>query len=381
MEEEAMRIAAIDVWTVNVPLRTAFASSFETKAGTTRTVIRVRTADGAEGWGETMHGAPTATLLRRIKDQFLGLDPRAHAEIGRRCRMVPFFHGYIGYCAVAGLEMACLDLACRSAGVPLHLHLGGAVRDQIPLTCLLTRGDAGEASRTEMPALLGRIGARMVSESGFRALKFKGSTDARFDVSVMVALREALPEIGLRVDPNAVWSVPDSLWAGRELEPLQLEYLEDPCKGVEAMANIRSRVRIPLCTNMCVVRVEELAPAVRAGAVDVIHADIHKWGGLGPTLALYGVCQAFGLGVNFHSGGELGISTACHLHLAAVLEQLSYPIDSMYYLLQDDILTERIPFEDGALRVPQGAGLGVEVDLDRLEHFARLNQEEGDHTL
>jgi glucarate dehydratase len=132
---------------------------------------------------------------------------------------------------------------------------------------------------------------------------------------------------------------------------------------------------------MCVVRVEELAPAVRAGAVDVIHADIHKWGGLGPTLALYGVCQAFGLGVNFHSGGELGISTACHLHLAAVLEQLSYPIDSMYYLLQDDILTERIPFEDGALRVPQGAGLGVEVDLDRLEHFARLNQEEGDHTL
>lgn len=376
-----MRIEDIDAWVVNVPLIASFSSSFETKSGTTRTVLRVRTEDGLEGWGETMHGRPTAALIERIKDRVVGVDVRAVAEVARRCRMVPFFHGYIGYCAMAGLEMAMLDVACRAAGVPLHLYLGGAVRDRIPLTGLLTRADAGAARSADMPRVLAEAGARQVGEGRFAALKFKGSTDPRFDVRVMRALREALPDVALRVDPNAVWSVPESLWAGRELEAVGLEYLEDPCEGLEGMARVRAEVGIPLCTNMCVVRMEDLAPAVRMRAVDVVHADVHKWGGVRPTMAMQAVCQTFGLGVNFHSGGELGISTACHLHVAAAMDRLDYAIDSMYYLIGEDILGERIELRDGALMVPQGPGLGVEVDVECVEHFARRNSEEGDHTL
>ena len=369
------------MWVVNVPLTAPFSSSFETKAGTTRTVLRVRTDEGVEGWGETMHGRPTAALIDRIKDRIVGVDARAVAEVARRCRMVPFFHGYIGYCAMAGLEMAMLDVSSRMAGIPLHLYLGGAVRDRVPITCLLTRADAGPARVADMPRVLAEAAARQVGEGRFAALKFKGSPDARFDVRVMRALREALPEVALRVDPNGIWSVPDSLWAGRELEAVRLEYLEDPCDGLEGMARVRAEVATPLCTNMCVVRMDDLAPAVRMRAVDVVHADVHKWGGVRPTMAMQAVCQAFGLGVNFHSGGELGVSTACHLHVAAAMDRLDYAIDSMYYLAGDDILSERIELRDGALMVPQGPGLGVEVDVERVEHFARRNREEGDSTL
>lgn len=376
-----MRIAAIDSWVVNAPLRGEFASSFEVKAGTTRTVLRVRTEEGAEGWGETMHGRPTKAIVDRIKDRFLGLDPRATAEVSRRSHMVPFFHGYLGYCAVAGIEMALFDLVGRATDTPVHLQLGGSRRDEIPITALLTRADAARASKDDMPRALAEAAVHAVGAGGFRSLKFKGSTDPGFDVAVMRELRGALPETGLRVDPNAVWSVPESLRAARALEPLDLEYLEDPCEGLEGMARVRSETSIPLCTNMCAVRMEDIAPAVRMGAVDVIHADVHKWGGVRATVAMQTVCQAFGLGVNIHSGGELGISTACHLHIAAAMDRLDYAIDSMYYLVAEDLLTQRIEQRDGRLSVPTGPGLGVDVDLEKVQQFARRNELEGDHTL
>lgn len=369
-----MRIAAIDVWVVNVPLVNAFTSSFETKRATTRTVVRVRADDGRVGWGETMQGSPTAAIVERIKGELIGLDPRAWAEVSRRTRMVSFFYGYVGYCAIAGLEMALWDLTCRADGVPLHLRLGGAARTSVPTTRLLTRADVPAPD----PKALLEAARTALAESGCGTLKFKGSTDPEQDVRVMRTLREGLPGVRLRVDPNAVWSVPQSLWAARELAPLDLEYLEDPCAGLEGMARVRAESRIPLCTNMCVVREEDFAPAVRMGAVDVVHADVHKWGGIRATVAMQSVCRAFGLGVNFHSGFEIGLSTACHLHLAAAMDRLDYAIDSVYTLIADDIVTERFRLEGGALAVPQGPGLGVEVDLDKLEHYAERNGREGD---
>ncbi|HVX46395.1 MAG TPA: enolase C-terminal domain-like protein [Mycobacteriales bacterium] len=375
-----MRIADIEVWVVNVPLTTTFSSTVDRHDGTTRTVLRIRTTDGREGWGETMHGRPTATLVRKLAPEFIGSDPRAVRMILSRQRMVPFFYGYIGYCALAGLEMAMLDLCCRSWDVPLHLYLGGAFRSRIPITALLTTGAAGATPDSELPQELARIGAREVAEHGFTALKFKGSFDPAFDVRVMAALRAALPTLPLRVDPNAAWSVNASIRAAQQLEEIGLEYLEDPCAGIEGMARVADSTRIPLCTNMCVVEPDHIAPAVRAGAVDIVHADVHKWGGVLPTMDLYAACAAFGLGVNFHSGGELGISTACHLHVAAAFPRLDHAIDSTYYLAAEDVLTDRIAFSGGALTVPEGPGLGVDVDPGRLTEAARRNEIEGDHT-
>jgi glucarate dehydratase len=375
-----MRAVAIDTWVVNVPLRVGFASSFETKSGTTRTVIRVTADNELVGWGETMHGHPTRALVERMKELYIGLDPRATGEIARRGAMVPFFHGYLGYCAIAGIEMAFFDLVGKATGTPLHLMLGGALVDEIPITALLTRADAPGVASSDLPSALAAAGATMITDGGFRSLKFKGSADPRSDVAVMRALRGALPGTGLRVDPNAVWSVSESLWAARELEELDLEYLEDPCAGIEGMARVAAVTRTPLCTNMCVVRLEDFAPAVRANAVQVVHADPHKWGGIHASVSMHAICRAFGLGVGLHSGGELGISMACDLGVMAALG-IDYPADAMYYLLADDVVTEPLSVAGGAMPVPQRPGLGVEVDMDKLSEFAARNETEGDHTL
>ncbi|WP_158880522.1 mandelate racemase/muconate lactonizing enzyme family protein [Amycolatopsis anabasis] len=374
-----MKITDVDVWVVNLPLTNPFTSSFETKTGETRTVLRIRTDTGVEGWGETMWGRPVAALVRRLGAELVGASPFALEAFHRRNHMVPFFHGYLGYAALAAIDVACWDAIGKEAGQSLTDLLGGAVREEVPITALITRADAPGAEGADLARALAEHAARVVAGGGFRAVKLKGTTDVRGDVAILRELRRALPETDLRVDPNAAWSVPDSIRAGLALEELGLEYLEDPCTGIEGMSQVRAKVRIPLCTNMCVVRFEEFAPAVRLRAVDVIHGDVYKWGGISATKALAAHCETFGLGMNLHSGGELGIATAAHLAVAASTPVLSRAIDSMYYLHADDIV-DPLPLANGSLRVPAGPGLGVVVDTDKLAHYAAVNERDGDLT-
>ena len=137
-----------------------------------------------------------------------------------------------------------------------------------------------------------------------------------------------------------------------------------------------------LATSTCCVRLEEVAPAVRMGAVDVIHRDVSKWGGIEANRKLAVCCEAFGLGMSLHSGGELGIGTACHLQLAAATPQIAYAIDSMYDLLADDVIAgPMLRCEDGSLAVPQGPGVGVELDEEKLQAYQALYAQEGEPLL
>ncbi len=371
-----MRITDLETWIVSVPLKTPFAASFRTRRSTTRTIVRLQTDEGVAGLGETMRGSVQANLLERMKPLVVGRDPFERTALLEQFRMVPFFHGYAGYNVIAAVEMACWDLAGKALGVPVHRLLGGAVRSKIPISALVTRGTIADPS----PVRLAEAAQNMVDRGGFRVVKFKGSTDPDDDVRYLAAFREALgPDTRLRVDPNAHWTVQDAIRVGSRLEEIGLEYLEDPCEGLEGMAQVRRAVRLPLCTNMCCVRLEEIAPAVRMGAVDVIHGDVSKWGGIEANRKLAASCEAFGLGMNLHSGGELGIGTACHLQLAAATPQIRYAIDSMYDLLADDVISESmLRCEDGQLVVPEGPGLGVDLDEDKVREYHARYLEEGE---
>ncbi|GAA2325409.1 isomerase [Streptomyces kunmingensis] len=374
-----MKITGVDVHVVNLPLLNPFTSSFETKTGETRTIVRIRTDSGIEGWGETMWGQPVAALVRILAEDLIGTSPFALEAFHRKQHMVPFFHGYLGYAALAAIDVACWDAMGKATGQSVTDLLGGSVRTEVPLTALITRADAPGVPAADRPRALAEHTARVVAEGGFSAVKLKGTTDVAGDVAILRALRSELPTVDLRVDPNAAWSVPDSIRAGIALEELDLEYLEDPCVGIEGMSQVRAKVRIPLCTNMCLVRFEEFAPAVRLGAVDVVHGDVYKWGGIAATKALAAHCETFGLGMNLHSGGELGIATAAHLAVVASTPVLSRAIDSMYYLHADDII-EPLTLREGRLTVPTGPGLGATVDEDKLRHYAEINAKEGDLT-
>jgi glucarate dehydratase len=146
------------------------------------------------------------------------------------------------------------------------------------------------------------------------------------------------------------------------------------------MRRVREAVRVPLATNTVVVTFEQLAANIRDPAVDVILLDTTFWGGIRPCIKAAGVCETFQLGVAVHSSGELGIQLATMLHLGAVLPNLTFAADAHYHHLVDDVIEGgKLPYEDGAVRVPDGPGLGIRLDRDKLARYAELYEELGSY--
>jgi len=214
---------------------------------------------------------------------------------------------------------------------------------------------------------------RLVDSYGFTALKLKGGVfPPAQEIEAVRALRDAFPDHPLRLDPNAAWTPETSINVARELAGV-LEYLEDPTPDIDGMARVARDAPMPLATNMCVVAFNHLPPAVRENAVQVILSDHHYWGGLRRSKLLAGICETFGLGLSMHSNSHLGISLAAMVQLAAAVPNLSYACDTHWPWKTEDVVAgSPFTFSGGALAVPGGPGLGVELDRDAL---ARLHEQ------
>src|SRR5205814_4059079 len=214
---------------------------------------------------------------------------------------------------------------------------------------------------------------------GFRTHKLKGGVfPLDYDLDCYRAVAKALPGDSFRFDPNAVWTTEQAIRFGRAIEDLNNDYLEDPVFGLAGMRHARERLRVPLATNTVVVNFEQLAANVLDRAVDVILLDTTFWGGIRRCIRAAGVCETFQLGVAVHSSGELGIQLATMLHLGAALPNLTFAADAHYHHLVDDVIEGgRFAYEGGAIRVPDGPGLGIALDRDRVAHYAELFEELG----
>ena len=194
-----------------------------------------------------------------------------------------------------------------------------------------------------------------------------------YELEVYRALAAAFPGDSLRFDPNGVWSTEQAIRFGQAIEGLRNDYLEDPVFGLNGMRRTRQMVRVPLATNTVVVNFEQLAANALDTAVDVILLDTTFWGGIRACVKAAAVCETFQLGVAVHSSGELGIQLATMLHLGAVLPNLCFAADAHYHHLTDDIIEGGLMhYEDGAIRVPEGPGLGVRLNRDKLREYAEL---------
>lgn len=218
----------------------------------------------------------------------------------------------------------------------------------------------------------------LVATYGFTTVKVKnGVLPPPDDHRTMRMLRDQLPEAHLRIDPNGAWSVGTAITLLKQMEPLALEFAEDPTVGLEGMSAVRRSVSVPLATNMCVIAFDQIAPAVRMRAVDIILCDVHHWGGFRATQRLAGVAETFALGLGMYSDRELGVSTAAMVHFAAATPYLSYAPDTHYLYQADDVITEPWTFQAGTFRVPTAPGLGVELDRDKVAYYHRRHQERG----
>ena len=367
-----MKISRIKTTLVNIPFIAPLRWAGGVEDGWSRCIIEMETDNGLVGLGETLGGSPTKMIIDGdLAPMFLGEDPFATEKILAKTLFVPFYYGKAGLCAAAALEMACWDL------------LGGRFRDEVPFASYIfyrhsnKNGVGRVANSEEVVAYTKELHTRY----DFPAIKFKGGVlPPEEEFEALRALRQEFPRKNLRYDPNAILSAASSIRLGKLMEPLNIEYYEDPCWGNEAMSRVRERVDIPFATNMCIMDLDQLAQGLRMGSADIILGDIHEWGGISNTRKLQATCEIFQLGFNLHSGGELGISTAAYLHLAASVPALPHALDSHRHQQDGDIIKEGVIdyTTRGTMKVPTGPGLGVELDPQKFALAAEAHRQHGD---
>jgi glucarate dehydratase len=378
------KIVDIRPTTVTVPLEAPLRHSNGCHWGRfVRTIVEVETDQGVVGLGEMGGGGESAELaFRGLLPYLRGHDP-FDLEALRWKIANPTASLYNNRTQLlAALEFACIDIMGKALDLPAHALLGGKLRERVRFASYLffryPNPETGEGEVRTADQLAAEAKA-LKARHGFTAHKLKGGVfPPAHELACFRAMAEAVLGDTVRFDPNGAFSVEEAVRFGRAIEDLNNDYYEDPAFGLPAMRRVREAVRILTATNTVVVNFEQLAANVGDPAIDVILLDTTFWGGIRPCIKAAGICETFGLGVAVHSSGELGIQLATMLHLGAVVPNLTYAADAHYHHLTDDVIVGGpLPYQGGAIAVPEGPGLGVELDRDKLARYAELYRELG----
>ncbi|HEY3502412.1 MAG TPA: enolase C-terminal domain-like protein [Actinocatenispora sp.] len=380
-----MKIVDIRPTTVTVPLEAPLLHSNGAHWGRfVRTVVEVEADNGLVGLGEMGGGGQSAEdAIRGLRDYLIGHDVYA-LEALRFAIANPTASLYNNRTQLlAAIEFACLDLIGQQQNLPVYDLLGGKLRDRVPFASYLFFRYADPATglgEVRTPEQVAAHATDLKDRYGFTTHKLKaGVFHPDHELDCYRALADATGGDLLRYDPNGALSVSQARRFGRAIAELPNEYFEDPTWGMNGLRQLRD-LGLPLATNTVVVNFEQLAANVRDPAVDVVLLDTTFWGGIRPCVKAAGVCETFQLGVAVHSSGELGIQLATMLHLGAVLPNLDHAADAHYHHLRDDIIVGgKMSYVNGTIAVPDGPGLGVRLDRDKLAEYAELYRELGNY--
>jgi muconate cycloisomerase len=269
--------------------------------------------------------------------------------------------------AKAAVEVALHDAWARSLGVPVHALLGGLARTSIPVTWALGTEPAAEVIDEAQAKLDGGLHA---------SFKLKmGAQDPTDDVARVAQVTEKLAgRAGVRVDINARWDLLTSLrWLPR-LAEAGVELIEQPVPGAEYewLAEINAALPIPVMADESLRTPTDALRLVKLRAADVFSLKTTKSGGLRYTRQIAYVATAAGIPCHGGTSIEGPIGTVASLHLACSTPAVSYGSELFGPLLmREGLLTEPLRYADGALHLPEGPGLGVELDPAAVARFTR----------
>src|SRR6202795_4094840 len=318
--------------------------------------VRVDTDAGLTGWGEAF-GFAASALTREA-----GLRVVEPLCIGREFTHVPSFiadlqrkqpgmgrNAPVSF-ALAGIDIALWDIAGKAQGLPIHRLLGGATRDRIPTYASLLRYGK--------PDLVARYTAEAIGR-GYTAIKLHEHL-----VETVAPGREAAgPDIALMVDTNCAWPPDEALEMARKLKVYDLAWLEEPVDPVDVydpMARIRRDTGVTIATGENIGHAAEARFAIELGALDIFQPSVTKIGGIIPMGKAIAVAQQHGLRVMPHSP-YFGPGLIATLHVIAA--RLPDAMCERFYCeLEATPLGDAITAQNGHMKVPQGPGLGIDVD-------------------
>ncbi|MEN9059674.1 muconate/chloromuconate family cycloisomerase [Ponticoccus litoralis] len=337
-------------------------------------LVRVRLANGIEGIGEAaVLGGPRwaeesvesiqAAVTRYLAPALLDCPAARPAEAALRMAKAAFRNN----AAKGAVETAIYDALAQTLDVPLTLLFGGALRDRVPVLWALASGDAEQ----EVEEARAKLAARE-----HRDFKIKlGFASPEDDLRRLRRLRDEVPEMRrLIVDVNQAWSEADCRRFLPALQELRVDLIEQPLPGddFEGMARVAAQSPIPLMVDEAAFTHREITRAGTMGCGSVYSLKLVKSGGLRALTQAARVAESSGMELYGGCLLEGSIGAAAHLAVFATLPRLPQGCEHFGPRLHvSEIVKDPLVIEDFHLCVPQGPGLGVHLDEDRLRDALR----------
>jgi galactonate dehydratase len=337
------------------------------------TFVVVETDEGISGVGEVRMVNHTEALLGFLREavphHVLGADPLASEALVQRLWRRDYARaGEIAMSAIAVLEMACLDIAGKALGVPVHRLLGGPVRDRVE--AYANGWYTVERTPEEFHAAAGRVVAK-----GYRALKLDPFGSAQGDLepaelrealALVEAVRDAIgSDRKLLVEMHGRFTAAAAIRISRALEPFDPFWVEEPVgpDNAKAMAKAAAGIRVPVATGERLHTRHEFRELLELGAVDVIQPDVTMCGGIRETCKLAAWAEVYGVTVAPHNvGGPVGTAAALHVAAATPNFLLLEHFNDFGEAFVKDAAPGNPEVVDGFFALPDAPGLGVTID-------------------
>ena len=368
-----MRVERIEARIVSLPFARPYATARGAITHRETVLLRLRIGAGLDGFGEAVPLAlrgdkPIAEVQRELFDaasRLEGLDLAESSEDPLAFAVATMLElsvaKRISRAAAAALECALFDAVAKVAGVPLWSLLGAT--EAVPVACNATLTSATPAEVAAQAAEWAREGFGTVK------LKLGAGED---DVATVEAVREAVgPDVRIRVDANEAWSTRQAISNLGSIERLDVELAEQPVQGLRGLARVARSSEVPLAADESVTSEADAHRAVRQQACAYATAKLSKVGGIGAARQIARVIPTY---LSSALDGPIGIAAAAHA--AQVLRADGTDPGIAHGLATQRLFSETIASREcelrgGRLHVPDGPGLGVELDPDALERLSR----------
>ncbi|AUT72372.1 muconate/chloromuconate family cycloisomerase [Paraburkholderia hospita] len=368
------QITSVETVLVDLPTIRAHQLAMATMQQQTLVVVRLRSSDGIEGIGEATtigglsYGEESPEGIKLTIDTYL-----APALVGQDATNVNLAMLKLNKVArgnrfaKCAIETALLDAQGKRLGVPVSTLLGGAVRNTLPVLWTLASGDTQrDIEEAEM----------LLAERRHNTFKLKiGRRSVRDDVAHVSKIKSALGDRAkVTVDVNQAWNEVDATLGIHALEAAGIDLIEQPTpreqRGV--LARLSARFIVPIMADEAVTGPEDALELVRDACADVFALKIAKSGGIYGMMRAAAIADAAGVALYGGTMLEGSIGSIASAHGFSALPQLAWGTELFGpLLLKDDIVTARPQYRDFDLHLPEGPGLGLQIDEEKLAFYRR----------
>jgi muconate cycloisomerase len=368
------QITSVEAVLVDLPTIRPHQLAMATMQQQTLVIVRLRSSDGIEGIGEATtigglsYGEESPEGIKLTIDTYLAPAIVGHDATNINDAMLKLNKIARGNrFAKCAIETALLDAQGKRLGVPLSTLLGGAVRKTLPVLWTLASGDTQrDIEEAEM----------LLAERRHNTFKLKiGRRRVRDDVAHVSRIKAALGERAkVTVDVNQAWNEVDAALGIEALEAAGVDLIEQPTPREQrgALARLASRFIVPIMADEAVTGPEDALELVRGACADVFALKIAKSGGIYGMMRTAAIADAAGVSLYGGTMLEGSIGSIASAHGFAALPQLAWGTELFGpLLLKDDIVTARPQYRDFDLHMPEGPGLGLHIDEEKLAFYRR----------